>query len=169
MSKFVRINPQELTLQPFDCTKNGVLLLSGDEKDANALCTNNITFGQMWEKSVVSIALKPLRYTKEFVDLNETFSLNFFDPEFQAEVDFIGTVSGRDVNKMQKSNLKTSVYRGTPFFEEASTVLFCKKIYSQELKENSFIDTSLIAKNYLFKDFHTIYIGEIIRAITTNN
>ncbi len=165
MSKFIRINTKDLTLQPFECFKNGTLLLAGDEKDSNSLCVSNVMFGQMWDKDVVMIALKPLRFTKEFVDLNETFSLNFFDDKYQKEIDYIGSVSGRDVNKMKKSNLKVSVYRGTPFYEQSNTVIFCKKLYTQEFKESSFIDTSLIAKNYLFKDFHSIYIAEIIRTI----
>ena len=41
-------------------------------------------------------------------------------------------------------------------------VLICKKIYHATLREDSFVDKNIIDANYPAKDFHDMYIGEII-------
>ncbi len=165
MNSFREIKVSELPLNPFLDFNHGTLVLAGDEKQSNALCLSNATLGTMWEKSVVTIGIKPLRYTKEFVDLNETFSINFFDDNYQTDVYYIGSISGRDTDKMKKSNLKRGTYKGTPFFTDANIIVFCKKLFAQEFKESEFLDREILNKFYVFKDYHTIYIAEIEKVL----
>ncbi len=161
MERFENINTNEIPVDIIEKFKTGALLLAGDEKQSNALCINNISIGHMWDRNIVTTALKPLRYTKEFVDLNETFSINFFSKEYNQDLEYFGTMSGRDSNKMLRSDLERSMYRGTPFFTQAETVLICRKLFAEEIKETSFADKSLLYQYYIFKDYHTIYISEI--------
>ncbi len=163
MKKYIEVRPEETGVKAFSDFKEGVLVLAGDEKQSNALMVTNAMFGRMWDKDVIMVAIKPLRYTKEFIDINESFSVNFFSPEYQKEKEYIGSVTGREVNKMSKSSLERNIYRGTPYFSDAETVFFCKKLFSEEIKETSFIDKTLIFKHYLFKDFHSFYIAEITK------
>ena len=51
-----------------------------------------------------------------------------------------------------------------PYFIEENTVLVCRKLYAQEMKEECFLDLSLIDKNYPQKDYHTMYVAEIEHA-----
>ncbi len=169
MAKFTEIESNEIDINMLNTFKSGVLVLAGDEKQSNALCVTNALVGRMWDKDVILIAVKPLRYTKEFIDINETFSVNFFSPEYQKEIDYIGSVSGRDANKMSRSSLERNTYRGTPYYSDADTILFCRKLFAEEIKESSFIDKNLLFKHYLFKDFHTFFIAEVFKVFSKNN
>ncbi len=75
----------------------------------------------------------------------------------------------KGVKKMLKSNLSRSIYRGIPYFDDAKVVIFCKKLFAQELRESAFIDRTTVTKNYMFKDFHTLYIAEIDRVIVNRS
>ncbi len=168
MEKFIQISPKELPLNIFETAEKTGLLLAGDEKKLNSMQVDNILMGRLWDQDVIAVGIKPLKYTKEFVDLNPTFSVNIFDDSYSDEIKYIGSCSGRDVNKMAKSRLLTSSYRGTPFYPEAKIVIFCKKVFAAELHENAFLSRDILNKYYIFKDFHTIYISEIERVFIEN-
>ena len=51
-------------------------------------------------------------------------------------------------------------------FEESETVIVCKKIAQQDIDPEGFIDKDIDSKNYPTKDYHTMYIGEIIACYT---
>jgi hypothetical protein len=48
-------------------------------------------------------------------------------------------------------------------FDEAETVLLCKKMYRHEITPDNMLDPN-IDKIYPQKDYHVLYIGEIISA-----
>ena len=52
--------------------------------------------GIMWGKTAATIYLRPQRYTKEFVDANDTFTLSFFGGREKQAMGYLGKVSGRD-------------------------------------------------------------------------
>ncbi|MEJ2355576.1 MAG: flavin reductase family protein [candidate division WOR-3 bacterium] len=54
--------------------------------------------------------------------------------------------------------------RGIPFFGEARLVIEARKIYFQDLNPKNFLDNS-IEDNYPEKDYHRMYMGEIIRVL----
>jgi len=54
---------------------------------------------------------------------------------------------------------------GTPWIKQARLVLFCRKLYAQELNPFSFTDEHICDQNYRKNDFHTMYIGEITKVI----
>ena len=53
---------------------------------------------------------------------------------------------------------------GNPAFEEASLVLECRKLYADFLKEEAFADTKIVDAQYGQKDFHKMYVAEIVNA-----
>lgn len=77
------------------------------------------------------------------------------------ELGYLGTVSGRDEDKIQKSGLTLTHLNGVPCFEEATAVLICRKLYVQTLREDCFVDPELAASVYPQKDFHDVYVGEV--------
>ena len=88
---------------------------------------------------MVYIVIRPQRYTREFVDNSDTFSLTFFDETFRKKLSYLGTVSGRDEDKISKSNLTIQYLNHTPYFEEGNIAIICKKVYSQDFKSDCFI------------------------------
>ena len=47
--------------------------------------------------------------------------------------------------------------------EEAEMVFECRKLYAQEMLPECFIDTECDTKWYPTKDYHTMYIAEIVK------
>jgi len=119
----------------------------------------------MWNKNVAYIVIRPQRYTKEFVDHAETFSLTFFNNDKRKMLSYLGTASGRDEDKIKKSNLTVTHTDHVPYFEEATKVILCKKIFAQEYKSESFIDQELKEKCYPNSDYHTLYIAEVTKIL----
>ena len=48
-------------------------------------------------------------------------------------------------------------------FEEAELNIYCRKLYAAPITEAGFVDQNVCAQNYPQKDFHIMYIGEIIK------
>lgn len=156
------IKPEELQKNPFQMIGKEWLLVTA-EKDGkvNTMTASWGGVGIMWNKPVAYIFLRPQRYTKEFVDQAETFSLSVMGEEHRKTLSYFGSVSGRDEDKIAKSGLKVVHEGATPYFEEANTVMICRKLYAQFYDPSCFIDRSLDEKNYPNKDYHMMYIAEI--------
>lgn len=59
--------------------------------------------GILWNKKVAFVFLRPQRYTKEFIDQKDCFTLSFYDEEYRKTLSYLGTVSGRDEQKIEKA------------------------------------------------------------------
>ena len=156
-------------IQPEQFDKNAFQMIGKDwmlvtaEKDGkvNTMTASWGGAGVMWGKNVAFVVIRPQRYTKEFIDASDTFSLSILDNSYRKTLNYLGTVSGRDEDKIQKSGLTVEHSGNTPYFKEAKTVLLLKKLYHQEMSPDCFIDKSLIEKWYPNADYHTLYVAEI--------
>lgn len=162
MNLWKEISANELTINPFNkIGKDWMLVTAGDEKNMNTMTASWGSLGIMWGKPVVYTFIRPQRYTKEFIDSHDTFSLCFFDESYRKTLSYLGTVSGRDENKVEKSNLKPCFIDGIPCFEESNLVIIAQKLYVQNMNPDCFIDSSLDNQWYAAKDYHTMYVSEI--------
>jgi flavin reductase (DIM6/NTAB) family NADH-FMN oxidoreductase RutF len=162
MNKFKEIKPEELDKNVFQLIgKDWMLITAEKDNKVNTMTASWGGFGVMFNKNVVSIVLRPQRYTKEFVDSSDTFSLTFLDESFRKQLSYLGTTSGRDEDKISKSNLTVNHLDNTPYFEEGNLIIICKKIYAQTLNPDCFIASELDEKWYPQKDYHTFYMAEI--------
>lgn len=162
MENFKELNINDFICNPFSkIGKEWMLITAGSPDKINTMTASWGSLGVMWGKNVAFTFIRPQRYTKEFVDSNERFSLCFFDDSYKKTLSYLGSVSGRDEDKITKCGLTPCFLDGIPCFEEASSILLCKKLYSQEIKPNYFIDETLNGKWYGSKDYHTMYVSEI--------
>ncbi len=159
---FKEINPYELDFNAFKTVGKDWLLITA-EKDGkqNTMTASWGGIGIMWNKPVAYIFIRPQRYTREFVDSSTTLSLSVLPNSFRKELGYLGTVSGRDEDKIQKANLTVAHEGQTPYFSESDTVFLCKKLYKQEMLPECFIDTGCDEKWYPEKDYHFMYVVEI--------
>lgn len=166
MTNFKEIKPKEFNYSPFKLIGEDWMLITA-EKDGkvNTMTASWGGLGVMWNKNVAYIVIRPQRYTKEFVDSADSFSLTFFDDSFREILSYLGTKSGRDEDKIKKSNLTVVHDNNIPYFEEASIAIFCKKLFAQEYKPESFIDLEINKKCYPNSDHHTLYIGEVTKIL----
>ncbi len=157
------VKPEQLTDNVFHAIgKEWMLIAAGDEKKANAMTASWGGMGILWGKPVATAYIRPQRYTKGFVDANEYFTLSFYDESYRKMLNYMGSVSGAMEDKIAGSGLTLKMFDGAPAFEESRMVLVCKKLYAQRLEESGFFYEELIEKNYPQKDYHTMYIGEIV-------
>ena len=168
MSEFVTIAPEEYLASPFRMIgKEWMLIAAEKEGKTNAMTAAWGGLGVMWSKNVVFAVIRPHRYTREFVDASDCFSLNFFDASFHDRLGYFGTVSGRNEDKIAKTGL--TVLRGdAPYFGEASTAFLCRKLYAQPYAPEFFIDRDCDSTWYPEKDYHIQYIGEVVRILVKN-
>lgn len=163
MRDFIQISPAETTENLLKKISEEWALLTAKKTDGT-VSTMTISwgeFGYFWNRPIATVGVRPQRYTKEFMEEADGFSITFFPPEYKKKLSYLGTVSGRDENKIEKAELTVADHDGLPYFKEATAVFFCKTLYSQDLSEKGFRSAEIIEKNYLDKDFHTLYIGEI--------
>ena len=160
------IKPEELNKNVFSMIgKEWLLVTAEKEGKVNTMTASWGGLGVMWGKDVAFIVLRPQRYTKEFVDAGETFSLSVLGGERRKTLNYLGTVSGRDEDKVAKSGQTVEREDGTPYFGEADTVLICRNLYAQPYDPSCFIDKSCDERWYPDKDYHTLYIAEIEKVL----
>jgi flavin reductase (DIM6/NTAB) family NADH-FMN oxidoreductase RutF len=166
MNSFKGIRPEELNKSPFQLIGTDWMLITAEKDNrVNTMTASWGGLGVMWNKNVAYIVIRPHRFTREFVDGSDTFSLTFFDKSFKKDLGYLGTVSGRDEDKISKSNLTIKHTDNTPYFEEANCVIICKKLYAQDFNPECFIAKEIDVENYPEKDYHRLYIAEVTKVL----
>lgn len=165
MSNFREIDIKDFKLNPFKLKNKWMLITASKDGRTNTMTASWGGFGVMWNKEVAFIVIRPQRYTKEFVDAADSFSLTFFDDSHKKALAYLGKVSGRDEDKISKEGFTILQDDGIPYFEEAETAIFAKKLFIQRINEDSFLDKEIITQWYPEKDFHYLYIAEITKVL----
>lgn len=167
MNSFKETTLTELNLNPFNkIGKEWMLITAGSEEDFNTMTASWGGLGVLWRKDVAYTVIRPCRYTYEFTEKNDYFSLCFFSEEYRNALTLCGRTSGRDCDKIKEAGLTPVFIDGVPCFEEASLVLICKKLYSQPMSEQ-FVHDNAVSECYgEGEDYHTLYVGEIVKALT---
>ncbi len=118
--------------------------------------------GFLWNAPVVFTFIRPQRYTYEFCEQYNGFTLTFFDKEYKKVLGFCGTKSGRDYDKAKETGLiPLETKSGNIAFEQANVIIECKKLYFDDIKKANFIVPEVDAKIYPEEDYHRMYIGRI--------
>ena len=156
-------NLAEKQINPFKMVgKDWMLVTAGDENGWNTMTASWGFMGVMWGKNTAVTVIRTQRYTKEFIDNSEYFTLSFFGEEQRAALAYCGKYSGRDVDKAEETGLTPLFTEGTTAFEQAETIIVCRKMYAQNMGAECFTDKSADEQWYPNKDYHTAYVGEII-------
>lgn len=136
------------------------LVSAGDKEKWNTMTISWGGVGELWGKDVVFAFMRPQRYTKEFMDKSDYFTVSFFEDQFRDALKICGTKSGRDCDKISMAGLSPEYDGEAVFPEQAKLVIKCRKIAVQKMDNTGFIDET-IESNYKAGDYHFIYIGEI--------
>jgi flavin reductase (DIM6/NTAB) family NADH-FMN oxidoreductase RutF len=144
--------------------KDWMLITAGIRESFNTMTASWGGMGVLWDKKVCFAFVRPTRYTFEFLEKSEFYTFSFLEEQYRDILMYCGTKSGRDVNKVIETNLTPIFGNGTVFFAEARLVMECKKIYVQDITPGNFLDQTM-NEYYPKKDYHRIYVGEIIRCL----
>lgn len=166
MNRFKEVIPELVKRNPFQTIgKEWMLVTAGNQDRVNTMTASWGGFGVMYGKDVVFAVIRPQRYTKEFIDQEETFSLSFLDKSYKDTMNYLGSVSGRTEDKIEKSGLSLAYENDTPYFTEANLVFLCKKLVKQPLEGDSLLLENLDSTYYPNKDYHVLYIAEIVKTL----
>jgi flavin reductase (DIM6/NTAB) family NADH-FMN oxidoreductase RutF len=160
------IDPDLFACKPFSLWgKRWFLLCAGQMEQGrfNIMTVGWGSFGVMWGKPIAVVAVRPSRFTYSFMEAQSDFTLCAFPPEYQKQLGFCGSQSGRDIDKTAASGFTplASVKVAAPGFEEADLILECKKLYFEDCDPDRFVDPT-IEKNYGGTNYHRLYTGEIV-------
>lgn len=164
------ISIRELNLNPYDkIGKEWMLLTAGGEtRGYNTMTCSWGHLGCLWNLPTSVVYVRPQRYTKEFIDREERYTLCFFPKGFKKQLLYLGTKSGRDEDKIAAMGLTPVVEGDITYFAEASLVLVCRKLYRAPLKEEYILDHAAVDPQYPDKDYHDLYIGAIERILAAD-
>ena len=145
MTEYIEISPKEFNESAFKLIGKDWMLISAQSKqgDVNAMTASWGGMGVMWAKDVAYVVIRPQRYTKEFIDETNKFSLSFFGEEYREKLKYFGTVSGRDEDKIVSSGLAVNYENKTPYFQDAKITILCNTLYKQNMDKNCFLDENL--------------------------
>ena len=146
-------------LSVFD--KKWALLTAGDKEKFNTMTVSWGGLGTIWGKPVATVYVRKSRYTHEFMEDNDYFTVSFYPEEYRKVLSVLGSKSGRDMDKMNGSGLTAKEAGQSMTFAEAEVTLVCRKLFAQELKIENMLPE--IASTFYSGDaVHDMYIGEIV-------
>ena len=167
---FKEVKPELIKDNPFKAIgSDWMLITAGTIKDYNMMTARWGGLGVLWEKKVCFCVIRPQRYTYGFMEKSQYFTLSFFGDKYKKILEFCGTKSGKDVNKTKETGLEpVEDSTGAVYFKQARLVIVARKIYFQDLDPKAFLDPSILDL-YPNKDYHRMYVGEVIRCLVKSS
>ncbi len=140
---------------------DGILLLSGVE--ANPMTIGWGTLGYIWNRPVMTVLVRPVRYSFELMERSEDFSVCILPADRKQELAFCGTRSGRDMDKNEKCgfNILPGIRIKTGYIDISTMHFECRIVHKHRLDPTT-LDPEIVGRNYPKKDFHMVYYGEIL-------
>ena len=153
----------------------GVLLnTNGDKFNSMVIAWGHI--GILWRKKTFVVYVRQGRYTKPQIDKTGEFTVSIPLEAIDANINKVcGTESGYDIDKAEKAGLTLvdAEVINTPGIAEYPMTIECKVLYSQDQElekipediREAMYPQDVPGTYYMAnKDFHTMYVGEIVDA-----
>ena len=160
---FKEISPKEIPDNLIKAISDEWMLITAGDREGYNMMTASWGFaGEMWGSDSVIAMIRPQRYTMNFVEESDYFTLSFYGDKREIHK-VCGSKSGRDVDKTAETGLTPVFSDNSVYFEEARLVLICKKQYLDTLREECFIDKEPL--RWYDGDFHNMLIGKIEKVL----
>ena len=166
---FSKVDIKSLEFSPVKEIGDSWGILTGvSDEGFNSMTVSWGSIGVMWNRPCVFAFVRPVRHTYKFMEAGEYFSLAIMDEEIHPRMTVFGRASGRDVDKYKESGFTVAEEMGVKFPDEAQMVFICRKISAGDISPEWFVDPTIDEKNYPNKDYHRMYIGEILQVLKKN-
>lgn len=160
---------EDFNANPFTWFKGaGLLLAAGDESGFNEMTIGWGSLGNIWEHNdaTITVYVAEKRYTYKFMEQSKYFTVMVFDEDHEDVLQYMGSHSGRNGDKVKELGLHTLyTENGTPFFEEASEVYECEIIYHAPFDPKGFGELPKRFYANFSSGIHSMYIGKIVKAM----
>lgn len=161
------IDPREIQVNPVKLFADDWMILSAGQRDStmNMMTIAWGGLGELWGRPVATVYVSTSRYTYQFMEGNDYFTLTGFPQAYTSAMQFLGTQSGRKVDKVKGSGLTVQYTEaGNPIYKEANLAIECKKIYSAPFQPERMPKEQLKWHEDTNTGIHVMYIGEIVHA-----
>jgi flavin reductase (DIM6/NTAB) family NADH-FMN oxidoreductase RutF len=149
-------------------SKEYMLITAGNKDGYNMMTASWGFMGEMWGEDSVAVVVRPERYTMDFIESSDYFTLTFFGDNKDIHK-VCGSKSGRNVDKTALTGLSPVANDNYVYFKEARLVLIIKKKYVQPMDKQFLIDKSIDEKWYQNGGWHNLIIGSIERIYVKEN
>ena len=169
----IEIPVKDLKVQPFSLISDDWFLITAGtaNKGYNTMTACWGQFGSLWGHGkglpTFIVYIRPHRYTKEFIEREDFYTISFFDKSYKKALSYLGTHSGRAEDKIKETNITPIHQNNITYFAEAKLVLVCRKVYAAPIVENGFFDEQIKMNHYPEKDYHAMYIGEVVKVLVS--
>jgi len=146
-------------------TDQYAIVTAGDLGDFNCMTLGWGMMGNVWGHPgpALTIYVQPSRYTFEYMQKNEYFTVSFLPGEYHEDARVLGRISGRDGDKIAHTHLHPVALSHGVGYEEAELTFVCKKICAQQFDISCVPD---FMKEGMYKTYapHYFYIGAVVDA-----
>ena len=141
--------------------KDWALLTAGTEARYNSMTIGWGSLGTVWNKDVLTVYVRPDRYTWAFLRSSDTFTVSFFPESCRQALLLMGQMSGRDGDKVAAAGLTPRFLTEGITFQEAAETFVCKKIYMAPM---AYEDVPPVAQRIYQNGIepHWIFMGEVV-------
>ena len=148
-------------INPFDrFDKDWAIVTAGTMGNYNGMTISWGSMGTIWHRSVITIYVRPDRYTWQYLKDYDTFTVSFYPEELRPALMKMGRLSGRSCDKAAESGLTAKDLGGCVTFQEANQTFVCKNIYMHQLNFDAVpADAKQIYQNGI--EPHYLIMGEI--------
>ena len=144
--------------------KKWALVTAGNADSFNTMTISWGGMGTIWNKPVATVYVRTSRFTHEFIDNNDYFTISFFPEEYKGILGVLGSKSGREMDKMHASGLTPVQVENGITFKEAETTFVCRKLCKQPIKLQN-MPEDVVNSFYKEDTRHDMYIGEVMNII----
>ena len=144
---------------------SGAFFTVGDMDKKNSMTISWGTIGFMWRKPIFMAMIRESRYSNEFLDLGETYTVSVpYDKNMKEALGICGSKSGRDTDKEKVANLTYVKGRSvkTPVVEGCQKYYECKIVFKQEMDLENMPEDMKKAFYPENETKHILYFGEIV-------
>jgi len=161
------IEINEFLARPVDIWHEGWFLLTAGSFSGRHYNTMTIewgSFGYIWGRPLAQVAVRPTRYTYQFMEDYDTFTLSAFPESYREALRQLGSKTGRVGDKISEAGLRIVAASSVdaPTFAEAELVVECRKMYYTDINPANFVLRDIDGAIYPKHDYHRLYYGEIL-------
>jgi len=140
--------------------ENGAFLATTGGGQTNVMTISWGMFGQMWNREMVMVLVRPQRYTKHIIDVAEDFTVSVPLGALARELAVCGSRSGAELDKSKVVEfigaraVKSPVVKGCGAYYECR-IIYRDRLYGEKLPDE-------IKQFYRDGDYHYLYFGEVV-------
>lgn len=148
-------------------TSGGALLVSSDEQGRpNAMTIGWAQIGIIWSRQILSVLVRPSRYTYRCVEASRDFTVCVPYPDQAEAVTFCGTESGRTYDKFAECGFTPLPGDGlrSPGIAECGVIYYCQVVNHGDFVPERMLP-EICSQCYASGDYHRMYFGQILKTV----